>query len=120
RDALEGIIDWQLSATEIERFVRAGSYYPFASPTYTSYFIYDGQSYSVIKVEIIQHTIRLAPGETYWDEALNSFIVGCGENTSLRLLQLHPQNEKSILTINILQALFPDGTQLGGISYGTE
>jgi methionyl-tRNA formyltransferase len=120
RDALEGQINWQLPAAEIERFVRAGSYYPFASPTYTASFNLDGKIYSVVKVDIIEHTKSLSPGETFWDKGLNTLVVGCGENTTLHLIHLNQQNEKSLLAIDILQALFPDGAQLGGLSHGTE
>ncbi|MGI9628408.1 MAG: methionyl-tRNA formyltransferase [Longimicrobiales bacterium] len=35
KDAIDGIVDWRLAATDLERFVRAGTYAPLSSPSYT-------------------------------------------------------------------------------------
>lgn len=37
RDALDGRVDWRWNARQVVDFVRAGNYWPFASPTYTAF-----------------------------------------------------------------------------------
>tara|TARA_B100000242_G_C43055062_1_gene493587 strand:+ start:7891 stop:8571 length:681 start_codon:yes stop_codon:yes gene_type:complete len=85
KDALDSRIDWNLKAKDLHNFIRAGSYYPLKSPTYTATLF--TKNYG--KILILKSSIENAsgiPGELL---NVNNFgpLIACGEN-SLRLTKV--------------------------------
>ena len=111
RDALDGEVDWQKSAKEIERFIRAGSYYPFESPTYKPFLILKESRYEILKTEVIQSKSDLECGQILWKAG--NLIVGCGSEPYLKIVQLLDPASGEKLSQKYMKEIFIDGSRLG-------
>lgn len=90
-----GLIDWTSSAQEIERRVRGLQPWPNA---YTSW---NSQRLIVWKAAVYDQGETSAPGEVLAAHG-DDLIVGCGEKTALRLLELQLQGKRRLLARDFL------------------
>jgi UDP-4-amino-4-deoxy-L-arabinose formyltransferase/UDP-glucuronic acid dehydrogenase (UDP-4-keto-hexauronic acid decarboxylating) len=117
RDALDGRIDWRWSADEVERFVRAGNYAPFHSPTYTAHLdllVIDGQTYEVevLNVTPVVVPITAVPGKIFAE--LNKPPMVTCKVGAVRLDQCRLRGQGGTLSPDELNRLLPDGIILKG------
>jgi methionyl-tRNA formyltransferase len=117
RDALDGRIDWRWSADQIERFVRAGNYAPFHSPTYTAHldsFVVGDQTceVEVLNVTSVVVPIIAMPGRVFKESNKPPTII-CKEG-AIRLDQCRLRGEGSTLSPDELNQLLSDGIILKG------
>ena len=96
-------IDWDRSATEIHNHVRGLAPYPAA---WTRLKI-PGQSqqteFKVLKAKPATHRLPIAVGEAYIES--NRLYVGCGNNSSLEIMQLKPEGKRAMTTADFLRGL---------------
>lgn len=96
-------IDWDRSATEIHNHVRGLAPYPAA---WTRLKI-PGQSqqteFKVLKAKPATHRLPIAVGEVCIES--NRLYVGCGNNSSLEIMQLKPEGKRSMTTADFLRGL---------------
>ena len=86
----DGLIDWSLSAFAIERRVRGFQPWPNA---YTSF---NSKGLTIWSAEPFQSsTPEIAPGEVIVAHG-NDLVVGCGEGTTLRLIEVQPEARKRL------------------------
>lgn len=83
REALDGRIDWSMSARQIRDFVRAADYRPFQSPTYTPEATVNGRSFFVREVEELPKTSGEPGTILAVDEA--GIVLAAGGMSALRL-----------------------------------
>ena len=96
-------IDWDRSATEIHNHVRGLAPYPAA---WTRLKI-PGQSqqteFKVLKAKPATLRLPIAVGEACIES--NRLYVGCGNNSSLEIMQLKPEGKRSMTTADFLRGL---------------
>ena len=96
-------IDWDRSATEIHNHVRGLAPYPAA---WTRLKI-PGQSqqteFKVLKAKPATLRLPIAVGEVYIES--NRLYVGCGNNSSLEIMQLKPEGKRAMTTADFLRGL---------------
>jgi len=86
----DGLIDWSLSAFAIERRVRGFQPWPNA---YTSF---NSKGLTIWSAEpATSTTTSVAPGEIILAHR-DQLIVGCGDQTALRLIEVQPESRKRI------------------------
>jgi len=86
----DGLIDWSLSAFAIERRVRGFQPWPNA---YTSF---NSKGLTIWSAEpATSTTTSTAPGEIILAQR-DQLIVGCGDQTALRLIEVQPESRKRI------------------------
>ena len=115
RDALDGRIDWRWPAGQVERFVRAGNYAPFVSPTYTAHLDpLPGVVIEVLKVTPAAAPGKAAPGSVFVNDTDKPPLVACGAGEAVRLEQTRLRGGTKLLTPAELQQLIASGTRLPG------
>lgn len=78
-DALEDRVDWTRPAEEVRNFIRAGSYAPFESPTYTARIhAFGAPPIAILKSKLIDAAAGAAPG-TVVEVADQGPVIACGE-----------------------------------------
>ena len=87
REALDGRIDWSMSARQIHDFVRAADYRPFQSPTYVPEFTINSRS--VLVREVGEETLAssCAPG-TILAADDDGVVLSTGDMKGVRLLMV--------------------------------
>lgn len=83
----DGLIDWSRSAVEIERAVRGFQPWPNA---YTNF---NERQLTIWQAESVSSASEAAPGEVitaYGDD----LVIGCGNATALRLIEVQPEARK--------------------------
>lgn len=97
----DGLIDWSQSALEIERRVRGLQPWPNA---YTSF---KSKGLTIWSAEPSTTTHDgAAPGEVVVAQR-DDLVVSCGEQTSLRLLELQPEARKRIPARDFINGMHP-------------
>jgi UDP-4-amino-4-deoxy-L-arabinose formyltransferase/UDP-glucuronic acid dehydrogenase (UDP-4-keto-hexauronic acid decarboxylating) len=119
-DALDGRIDWTWPAAVVERFVRAGNYLPFESPSYTAFVEttngHGDCALEVMDVRVIEEAAGAgSPGEV-GGTAGGSPIVGCGDGRGVALRQARVRGADRLLDPPDIVTLLPRGTVLRGRS----
>ncbi|MCJ7435810.1 MAG: hypothetical protein MUO77_20210 [Anaerolineales bacterium] len=117
RDALDGRIDWHWSAEQVERFVRAGNYVPFQSPTYTAYIgplAVEDQTFEieVLGVTPVPVLVTDVPGKVFAESSKPPTVV-CKEG-AIRLDQCRLRGQGGTLSLDELNKLLLDGIILKG------
>lgn len=101
----EGLINWQTSAVEIDRKVRAFNPFPAAS------FMLDGQVVKVWASELVEGGVAGEPGRVLCADA-QGILVSCGEGV-LRLMQIQSAGGRRMSAGDYLAGhSLPAGTQL--------
>lgn len=85
----DGLIDWSLSAFVIERCVRGFQPWPNA---YTSF---NARGLTIWRAEAVTSSVASVPGEVIAAHG-DDLVVGCGEQTALRLIEVQPESRKRI------------------------
>ena len=85
----DGLIDWSLSAFAIERCVRGFQPWPNA---YTSF---NSRGLTIWRAQPVASVAEAVPGSVVAAHG-DELIVGCGEQTSLRLIEVQPEARKRI------------------------
>ena len=81
----DGRIDWNKSAHSINCLIRGMYVWPVAHS------VIDGKTLKIFKAEIIED-INSIPGTIIKDK--NNLIVGCGENSALKIIELQQEGSK--------------------------
>ena len=103
----DGLIDWSLSATEIERRVRGFQPWPNA---YTSY---DGRRLIIWRAVVESETQACAAGEVVEAHG-DSLKIACGDGSVLRLLEVQPEGKRRMSVLDFLNgARVSAGERLG-------
>ncbi|CAK7192959.1 Methionyl-tRNA formyltransferase [Commensalibacter sp. Nvir] len=101
---IDGKIDWNLTAEQIARQIKAFVVWP-GSFTY-----YQNQLLKIIKAEPFNLNTNFEPG-TIIDP---SFIVSCGQNQAIKILEIQPAGKRSMTVENYLRGnILHVGTRLG-------
>lgn len=105
----DGLIDWTLSAAEIERRVRGFQPFP------TSYTFNDGHRLTIWKATIVE----TEPGEIVPSRVLergrDRLIVQCGKATALSVEEIQPEGKRRMVVRDFLNgAKLTVGDMLGG------
>lgn len=95
----DGLIEWSQSAFVIERRVRGLQPWPNA---YTSY---NSRGLTIWSAEPTAHT-GAAPGEVIVAQR-DELVVGCGDQTALRLIELQPEARKRIHARDFINGMHP-------------
>ncbi|MBN1267940.1 MAG: hypothetical protein JXA25_20780 [Anaerolineales bacterium] len=114
RDALDGRIDWTWTAGQIERFVRAGNYAPFLSPTYTAWIDTSDGVVELLQVEAVPSSSTAAPGSVIHIPE-NQVCVQCAATGMVALSKTRWKNGGPVATESLF-SLLPQGFQLAGRS----
>lgn len=101
RDALDPTINWGKPAKEIRNFIRAGSYYPLKSPTYTAS-LWDAKQGEILILEAQIVDIEGEPGQLL-DLNEKGPLVACGEQ-ALRLTRVKQHRDTKINWKQLLQS----------------
>jgi methionyl-tRNA formyltransferase len=96
-----GLIDWSLSAFVIERLVRGLQPWPNAYTTFNS----KGLTIWSAEPSTTTHA-GAAPGEVIVAQR-DELVVSCGEQTSLRLLEVQPEARKRIHARDFINGMHP-------------
>jgi methionyl-tRNA formyltransferase len=92
RDALDGRIDWDESATKILRFIRAGNYEPFRSPTYVAHL----DRLSGFDVSVLGATVEgsstAGPG-TVLEVPAAGPLIACGGGSTIRIVKARSERQ---------------------------
>lgn len=94
----DGEIDWRRPASEIADRIRG--FQPFPS----SFTAFRGERLTIWRAEAIVSTTNHAPGEII-ETTKDSIIVGCGDDSALRILELQPQGRKRMSARDVLNGL---------------
>ncbi|MGP1930635.1 MAG: methionyl-tRNA formyltransferase [Arsenophonus sp. ET-YP4-MAG3] len=92
----EALIDWTLSAEEIERCIRAFNPWP------SSYFVFSNQLIKVLYADVIYHKINSYPG-TILNVNKTGIKVATGKNI-LNILKIQPAGKKIMLINDFLNS----------------
>lgn len=105
----DGLIDWNLSATEIANRVRGFQPFP------TSYTFYQGKKMTIWKARQIQDSEFEAQDSGFvLDAKGNNLIVGCGSQTVLQIEELQLEGKKRMATRDFLNGIkIQTGEKLG-------
>lgn len=92
-EALDGRIDWSMSARQIRDFVRAADYRPFQSPTYAPEASVNGQSFVVreVKEELLPRSS--GPPGTLLALDDDGVLLAAGGMTGLRLTEVELRSD---------------------------
>lgn len=82
-EASESMINWQLRATEIVDFIRAGNFAPLRSPTYVAT-LEDGTP--VHRAEVVESAPHEATAGTVLEANENAVVVKAGDGRAVRIL----------------------------------
>ena len=85
----DGLIDWSLSAIEIERCIRGFQPWPNA---YTSF---NSRGLTIWRAQAVSSVLEGVPGEVMTAHG-DDLIVCCGRGTALRLVEVQPESRKRI------------------------
>ena len=86
RDALDGAIAWTQDAASVERFVRAGNYEPFSSPSYTPHLVVPGGStVEVLRVAVVEDSFEPEPPGTFILDDGCPPLVFCGDGGAVEI-----------------------------------
>jgi methionyl-tRNA formyltransferase len=85
----DGLIDWSRTAIEIERCVRGFQPWPNA---YTSF---NAKGLTIWRAEPVSSASEAEPGEVIAAHG-DDLIVGCAQQTALRLMEVQPESRKRI------------------------
>jgi methionyl-tRNA formyltransferase len=85
----DGLIDWSLSAIEIERCIRGFQPWPNA---YTSF---NSRGLTIWRAQAVSSVLEGVPGEVMTVHG-DDLIVCCGRGTALRLIDVQPESRKRI------------------------
>ncbi len=86
----DGLIDWSRHAVEIERRVRGFQPWPNAYTTFNS------KGLTIWRAEPVESpNLNARPGEVIVAHG-DDFLVSCGEETALRLIEVQPEARKRI------------------------
>ena len=88
--AQDGLINWNLSARELEAFVRAADYHPFKSPTYRPYTVIKKEKVFIDKVNVDFSRAEVKPGKIVVDRNDQVWI-----GTGSEVLQIIKSKDKS-------------------------
>lgn len=101
-----GKIDWHKNSYQIRNLIRG------LNPMPTAYTFLDGKRLKIYNAKI-SHTTQESPGKIIDFE---KFIVACGENTSLEILDLQMEGKKRMSTLDFVRGYkFKSTTILGSI-----
>ncbi|MBL7637915.1 methionyl-tRNA formyltransferase [Atlantibacter hermannii] len=103
----EALLDWSLSAAQLERCIRAFNPWPM------SYFMMDGQPVKVWKASVIETTMNAAPGTIL--EADKQGIQIATAQGVLNIQELQPAGKKAMKAQDLLnsrKAFFAPGNRL--------
>lgn len=103
----EALLDWSLSAAQLERCIRAFNPWPM------SYFMMDGQPVKVWKASVIETTMNAAPGTIL--EADKQGIQIATAQGVLNIEELQPAGKKAMKAQDLLnsrKAFFAPGNRL--------
>jgi methionyl-tRNA formyltransferase len=102
----EGRIDFQQSATEISNRLRGFQPWPGAHT------IFRGQNLQIRRARPLDQSMALTPGELSAEPS--RLLVGCGNNTTLELLELQPEGKKRMAARDFANGYQPlPGEKLG-------
>lgn len=85
----DGLIDWSMSAIEIERCIRGFQPWPNA---YTSF---NSRGLTIWRAQAVSSVLEGVPGEVMTAHG-DDLIVCCGRATALRLIEVQPESRKRI------------------------
>lgn len=103
----DGLIDWSLSATEIEQRVRGFQPWPNA------YTFFDGRRLIIWRASVESETQTGAAGEIIEAHG-DSLKIACGKETVLRLLEVQPEGKRRMSVRDFLNgARVSAGEKLG-------
>jgi len=85
----DGLIDWSMSAIEIERCIRGFQPWPNA---YTSF---NSRGLTIWRAQAVSSVLEGVPGEVMTAHG-DDLIVCCGRGTALRLIEVQPESRKRI------------------------
>lgn len=102
RDALDGQIDWTQPALTVERFVRAGSYAPMRSPTYTPHVRLPEGNLEVLRVQVLKEDYEPEPPGTWILDPDCEPVVFCGDGKLIEVQEARLIDESSALDLNSL------------------
>lgn len=99
-------IDWNLRAETIHNLVRGLNPWPVAMTTLES------KNLKIYRTKVSNQVISLKPGEV---KSIKPFIVCCGENTAIEILELQLESKKRMKADDFLRGYkLKEGTILGG------
>jgi methionyl-tRNA formyltransferase len=102
----DGRIDFARSADEILNRLRGFQPWPGAYTTFK------GKTLQVRKAQVVEHSVRLGPGELAADQG--RLIAGCGQNTHLELLEIQLEGKRRMLAREFVNGYKPQsGDRLG-------
>ena len=82
RNENDGVIDWQITATELDAFIRAQ-----AVPYPGTYFQIGDKKIKIVKHQKDHRCVYGRPGQVF--EVRDKYVtICCGSNTAIRLLRL--------------------------------
>ena len=92
REALDGRIDWSMSARQIRDFVRAADYRPFQSPTYTPQSTVGGRSFLVREVREETRKSSGPPG-TILAVDDDGIVLAAGDQKGVRVITVEVRTD---------------------------
>ncbi len=99
-------IDWNLRAEAIHNLVRGLNPWPVAMTTLES------KNLKIYRTKVSNQVVSLKPGEV---KSISPFIVCCGENTAIEILELQLESKKRMNADDFLRGYkLKEGTILGG------
>lgn len=99
-------IDWNLRAETIHNLVRGLNPWPVAMTTLES------KNLKIYRTKVSNQVVSLKPGEV---KSIRPFIVCCGENTAIEILELQLESKKRMNADDFLRGYkLKEGTILGG------
>lgn len=99
-------IDWNLRAEAIHNLVRGLNPWPVAMTTLES------KNLKIYRTKVSNQVVSLKPGEV---KSIRPFIVCCGENTAIEILELQLESKKRMNADDFLRGYkLKEGTILGG------
>ena len=91
----DGLIDWTMSAQQIEQRIRGFQPWPNA---YTSF---NSKGVTIWRAEAVEAEQSAAPGEVVESDGDN-LLVACGDSSALRLLELQPEAKRRMAARDFL------------------
>ncbi len=102
----DGLVDFQCSANEIHNRLRGFQPWPGAYTTF------HGKNFKLIAVRPDNNPTDLSPGELRVNG--DKLFAGCGDSTTLELLQVQPEGKKAIFARDFISGYHPaPGERLG-------
>ena len=86
---LDGVVDWNIKAIEIENRFRAYYSWPGAAASM------HGQRVLILALKVSQSVVKLSPGEFVFDKATNALLVGTGQGI-IEVNQVKPSGKNNL------------------------